>query len=311
MRYVNLLDQFRSFYFRNYPDDMETQIEYFGVFGGLGWEVDTTQPLPKLIERLIFENFEPIHKKMQEITLFEPHYKRLLIALATGDRRIFSAFNRAGLNNGNGGAALNFLEKKGIIQIEYSREALPDKSKQKLKREESRHRISDKVLFTQPFIRFWFYFIEPYLHDMKEKNYTNILKNFQEQQNNYTSLVFEELSEILLNYNLRDSHILTSGSYWDAKVEIDILTFTKNNKIYASECKWKNHKVTKNELHKLMEKCEKLQIEPTQIVLFSKRGFSKELLSMQGKELALYSCDDFRVLLKSSSKRELLQDFIL
>ena len=31
-----LLNQFRSFYFRNYPDDMEIQIEYFAVFGGLG-----------------------------------------------------------------------------------------------------------------------------------------------------------------------------------------------------------------------------------------------------------------------------------
>ena len=311
MRYINLLDQFRSFYFRNYPDDMEIQIEYFAVFGGLGWEVDTTLPMDSLIKELILKNFDAINTKMEEFTLSRSDNKRLLIALATGDRRIFSAFNKAGLNNGNGGAALNYLQQKGVIQIEYSREALPDKSKLKLKREEARHRISDKVLFTQPFVRFWFYFIAPYIKDIQENNYTNLLKNFQEQQNNYTSLVFEELSEILLNYNLRDAHILTSGSYWDAKVEIDILTVTKNDKVYVSECKWKNHKVTKNELHKLMEKCERLDIAPTQLALFSKRGFSKELLSMQGKELALYSCEDFKVLLKSSSKNELLEDFTL
>ncbi len=309
MRYINLLDQFRSFYFRNYPDDMEIQIEYFAVFGGLGKDVDTSKPIEYLIENIIFENFELFNTKIENLTLSNNDNKRLLHALATGDRRIFSAFNKAGLNNGNGGAALQYLQQKGLIQIEYSREALPDKSKHKLKREEARHRISNKVLFTQPFIRFWFYFIAPYLKEIKDKNYTNALKNFQDKQNSYTSLVFEELSEILLNYNLRDSHILTSGSYWDAKVEIDILTVTQNNKVYVCECKWKNHKVTKNELHKLMEKCERLHIEPTQLALFSKRGFSKELINMQGKELALYSCEDFKVLVKSNSKNKLLDDF--
>ena len=143
-----LLEQFRSFYARNYPDDMEIQIEYFSVFGGLGIDIDTQKPISELIYEHIFNDFESISKKIRELTLDDKNNKRLLRALAVGDRRIFSAFNKAGLNNRNGGGSLNYLQEKGLIQIEYSREE-PARSLNpngKLKREVARHRISHKIL---------------------------------------------------------------------------------------------------------------------------------------------------------------------
>jgi len=307
-----LLEQFRSFYFRNYPDDMEVQISYFAVFGGLGWDIDTTQPISTLVKTIILDNYDALHEKMQELTSSEANNKRLLQALATGDRRIFSAFNKAGLNNGNGGAALNFLQDRGLIQMEYSRERHPrDKNPNaKLKRRDARHRISHKVLFSHPFVRFWYYFIAPQTKNIKNGDFDKVLENFKEKQNSYTSLVFEELSEVLLNYNLRDAQIISSGSYWDAEIEIDILTITNDDKIYVGECKWTNHKVNKKELNKLREKCEKLDLIPTQILFFSKRGFSKELMQMRGKELSLFSGEDFEALVKSSSKDSLIENFI-
>ncbi|MEA2091276.1 MAG: DUF234 domain-containing protein, partial [Campylobacterota bacterium] len=256
--------------------------------------------------------FDELHEKIEHLTLGNTDNKRLLTALAVGDRRIFSAFRRARLNNGNGGSALNFLQEKGLIQIEYSREE-PARSlnpKGKLKKEIARHRISHKVLFTYPFIRFWFYFIYPHIKEIKNGDYERLFKNFKTKQSSYTSLVFEELSEILLNYNLRDAQILSSGSYWDANIEIDILTVTSDEKVYIAECKWTNHQVNKSELSKLLKKCNKLDIEPSQIILFSKRGFSKELIQSQSKDLALYSVQDFEALLKNASKSELIDNFI-
>ena len=309
MKNFKLLEQFRSFYIRNYPDDMEIQIEYFALFGGLGWEIDTSKSPSFLIQDLILDNFSKIDTQIQELISLNSEQRRLLRALAIGDRRIFSAFNRAGLNNQNGGVALNQLEEKGLIQIEFSREE-PARSlnpKGKLKREVARHRISHKVLFTYPFIRFWFYFIVPHVNEILKGEYDNFFKDFEQRQNSYASLVFEELSEVLLNYNLRDSQILSSGSYWDANIEIDILTITDDEKVYVGECKWTNHKVNKKELHKLREKCEKLDIEPNQIIFFSKRGFSKELLSNASKDLALYTSSDFEALVKSTKTDELIE----
>ena len=294
-----LLDQFRSFYFKNYPDDMEQLIEYFAVFGGLDVEIDSSMHISELIRLHIFGNFDEISRKVERLTHSDPINIRLLNALAVGDRRIFSAFKRAGLNNGNGGAALKYLQERGVVEVEYSRETHPKELQDtKVKRELARHRISDKVLFTKPFLRFWFYFIAPHRKEIELGDYSNFYDSFNEKQNQYTSLVFEELSELLLNYNLRDAQILSSGSYWDMNIEIDILTLTDDGGVYVAECKWTNHKVNKKELNKLLDKCEKLEITPTQIVFFSKRGFSKELESMAGKEIALYKAKDFKVLLK-------------
>lgn len=295
-----LLDQFRNFYFKNYPDDMEQLIEYFAVFGGLDIELDSSMHITELIRLHIFDNFDEISRRIERLTHSDPVNIRLLNALAVGDRRIFSAFKRAGLNNGNGGAALKYLQERGVVEVEYSRETHPkDLQETKVKRELARHRISDKILFTQPYLRFWFYFIAPHKKEIQLGEYDNFFEKFNEKQNQYTSLVFEELSELLLNYNLRDAQILSSGSYWDMNLEIDILTLTDNGSIYVAECKWTNHKVNKKELNKLQDKCEKLGISPTQIILFSKRGFSKELESMAGKEISLYKAKDFESLLKS------------
>ncbi|MEO1954746.1 MAG: DUF234 domain-containing protein [Campylobacterales bacterium] len=300
MTHTNLLEQFRLFYKKNYPDDMEIQIEYFSIFGGLDISIDTSKPIQELIQTIILKDFYRYNEKIRKLTHQNKYAKRLLYALAVGDRRIFSAFNRSNLNNQNGGEALNYLEKNGVVQIEYSREE-PARSLQphgKLKKEIARHRISHKVLFIEPFVRFWFYFVLKYTKDIQNGNYENFLENFTKKQHSYTSLVFEELSEILLNYHLRDSQILSSGSYWDRNVEIDILTITKDEKKYVAECKWRNHKINKKELHKLQDKCEKLHLVPNQIILFSKRGFSKELMQLQSANLALYSCDDFELLVK-------------
>lgn len=303
---TKLLEQFRSFYIRNYPDDMETQIELFSIFGGLDITIDTQKSIEELIKEYILDNFLELNKNIEALTLQSTHILRLLKALAVGDRKIFSAFKRAGLNNANGGSALNYLEHRGLVQIEYSREepARSLKPHGKLKREIARHRISHKVLFTYPFIRFWFYFIAPHIKSIKEKNYDILFKDISQKRHSYTSLVFEELSEILLNYNLRDANIISSGSYWDANVEIDILTITEDERIYVAECKWTNHKVNKSEIHKIIDKCQKLGIRPTQIIIFSKRGFSKEFLKEQGKNLALYSANDFAALLKNIKKDE-------
>lgn len=270
---------------------MEIQIEYFSIFGGLDISIDTTKPIMQLIQENILDHIEDLEQMLNKLLENNQDTKRLLHALAVGDRRIFSAFNKAGFNNGNGGNTLNILEEKGIVTLEYSRE-------QKALKKKDKHRISHKVLFTQPFIRFWFYFVQKYIKELKTHQYENFFKNFSQKQYSYTSLVFEELSELLLNYHLRDSQIMSSGSYWDKNMEIDILTITTDEEIYIAECKWKNHIINKKEYHKLKEKCQKLNIIPKQIIFFSKRGFSKELLNMQNKSLALYSAKDFELLVK-------------
>lgn len=281
---------------------MERQIELFSIFGGLDITLDPQIETKELIKEHILDNFFALSQKIAILSSLDTQTLRLLKALATGNRKIFSAFNKAKLNNINGGIVLNNLEQKGLIQIEYSRE-VPKRAKnrhEKLKRELSRYRISHKVLFVHPFIRFWFYFIAPNINSIREKNYTKLFSDLDKKLTSYTSLVFEELSEILLDYHLRDFDIIDSGSYWDANVEIDIFTQSSSGEIFVAECKWSNHKVNKSILHIIKAKCQKIGIIPTQIAIFSKRGFSKELLNTQSKSIALYCANDFKKLLQQT-----------
>ncbi len=278
---------------------MERCIELFAIFGGLDVEIDTSRHTHELIIEHILKNYDRIASYINDLLFSDASAARLLAALSVGDRRIFSSFKRARLNNLNGGIALNFLTKNGLIKIEHSREQDKREIKQKLSKEESKHRISDKFLFVHPFLRFWFYFVHPHAKEIKNGNFKKILDDFERRKYSYTSLVFEELSRILLNFYLRDEEIESIDSYWDASVEVDIMVETKRKNLYIAECKWTNHKINKKELNKLMEKCETMGVQPRQLIFFSKRGYSKELKGMQSGKLVLFSVEDFKQLVKS------------
>ena len=306
-----LLRQFRSFHVRHFPDDMERLIEYFAVFGGLGWEIDIDAPLETLITDIVLENYGHLYNEIARRATEDRSYHRLLSAVAIGDRRMYSAFRRAGMNEAKGGQVLGYLRDAGILEMEYSREAPPvrDYPKQKLKREVARHRISHKARFTSPFLRFWFYFIAPMHRDIEQGRYDAVLERFQERHQAFTGFVFEELSNLFLERMHQEDPIVDSGSYWDRQVEIDIFAQTSNGRTIVGECKWTNHKVNKSELTKLLGKCESVELQPDVVALFCKRGFSKELEQMKGADLELYSAKDFEWLLQGVTSQELIRGY--
>ncbi len=300
-----LLEQFRSFYYRNYPEDMESAIELFSIFGGLDIVIDTSKHKEALIKEHILENFFFFESFIQELLLYRRDAMYLLRALSIGDRKIFSSFKKARLNNQKGGVALHFLQEKGLVRIELSREEDKRKYKSKLSKEEARYRISDKFFIVYPFLRFWFYFVYPHAKEIAQKSYKAFFDDYRKKQYGYSSLVFEELSQILLNYHLQDEIIETIGSYWDANSEIDIMATTQAKHTYIAECKWTNHKINKKEFNKLLEKCDLMNIRPTQLILFSKRGFSKELEAIRSSFVVLYSVEDFVLLVKTKPSKML------
>jgi len=290
--------------------DIEKLIEYFSIFGGLGWNIDIDMPLEELIKKEILDNFVTLHNQILELTTDELQYAKLLTSLARGDRRIFSAFNKSGFTNMSGGLSLKHLQNTGVLEAEYSREEPLNKDGQKLKREDARHRISHKMRFTSPFLRFWFSFISPKRKYIEAGNYEPVLDNFRQHFQAFIGYTFEELSNEMLLMKFSSLNILESGSYWDRHVEIDLFATTLDNKLILGECKWKNHKINKKELNKLIDKCEKVSFNPEYITLFAKRGFSKELLSMQDEKLRLYSCESFEDMLLNVSEDDLIIGFV-
>jgi hypothetical protein len=223
----------------------------------------------------------------------------VLIATARGDGKLYSVLRKSKLSESAGKKIIDELVKLDILRIERTREApLRTHAKHKLPKELRTYRIQDKLRFTKPFMRFWFGFVTYYREELSRGKGERFLENFTQHYERLRSLVYEQLSNDLLLEHYRDiSPIISSGSYWDVNSEFDILAITKDKKIILGECKYKERKVCKNELSKLKVKAQESGIVVDVYALFSKSGFSNELLSMADEKLLLFDLNDLKALL--------------
>jgi len=295
-QHPTLLQQFRSFYRQNNLNDLETAIEYFSVFGGTSWNIDTTRPLLELIETKILKNYTYIHTDITKLTHSNKHSHALLSACATGDGRIFSSYKRARLSRDEGDEALHALLKSELICTEYSIE-------RPLREEDDN---SDKLSYLSPFMRFWFAFVSPYYKTIKEGDFSEVIKAFTNREQGFSDFIFEKLSYALLKQSMAHDAIVEIGGYWDKNTQIDLVAKTKSNKRIIGTCKYTNTKMKKTELTRLKEKCALAELEADMFVLFSKNGFSSELKALKSDTLKLFTLKSFKPLVEEIREKEVI-----
>ncbi|EAI8624456.1 ATP-binding protein [Campylobacter lari] len=190
---------------------------------------------------------------------------------------------------------INKLLEKNILILEKSQEKPIAKNKrQKVKKELRSYNIQDKVVFKNQGLRFFFYFIYPKLNLIAMKKYNELIELIQENLEKYQSFTFELLCKEFLAKKLKVDQVY---SFWNYYHEID-LYYHENNFCVLGEVKFKERKICKNILNILKSKAKQLQIQPNLYVLFSKSGFSKELILNKERNLLLYTLEDFQFLIK-------------
>ncbi|CAA6803571.1 MAG: ATPase [uncultured Sulfurovum sp.] len=298
-KHPTLLQQFRSFCYQNNALSLEKALDYFAVFGGMGWRVDFNKSLDELIVKKILNNYRYIHGDITKITQSKEIHHKILTALALGDRREHAAFKKAQVDRIQGEKSIDFLIANGLLKIDKSIEK-PLKDHEK---------VSPKLLFTQPFMRFWFAIISPNYKGIKTNNYSEFHERWNEMKLEFTNHIYQQLFLELVkkthNEN-SDDRILHIGSYWDTQVEIDLLAKTKAGKMIAGTCRFSKAKAKKNEITKLEEKCYQAKLDVNTYVIFSKNKFSTELKKQKSETLNLFSLNNFRHLLLELSEKDLL-----
>lgn len=297
----SLLAQFRSFCYQNKATDFETAVTYFAVFGGMGWSVDMTQPLDKLIVNKVLNNYRYIHADLTKITHSKPTYHAILTAIATGDRREHSAFKKANIGREDGEEVVDFLIKDGFLKFDKSVEKPVDE----------KDGISDKLLFTTPFMRFWFAVISPMYKSIKEGEYAEVTKRWEGMKAEFATLIYHQLLIEFLALSLKDElegdPIGSIGSYYDKNVQIDILIKRKSGALLAGSCKYGKQKMNKSELTKLKEDCAKAQLDVDTFILYSKNKFSSELKKEKSEHVRLLSFGNLAKLMDNLSSDDLLE----
>jgi hypothetical protein len=274
-------------------------MELFAVFGGIEGEIelDFLDDLELLIRFSFVERYKEFSKLISPSYLLEEPYRYILISIARGDGRLSNVFRKARVGDSLGMSIVNELIELGIVELEESREApLKKYPNQKLEKSLRSYKIEAKIRFKLPFYRFWFGFVEPFSRELSEKKSQRFFINFQQHFSRLNSLVFEQLSNELLNQYYSDK-LKCAGSYWDVNSEFDILARTIEGETIVGECKYKNRRVCKSELTKLKLKAEISNLKADTYALFSKSGFSNELLNSRDKNLLLFELEDFRRLL--------------
>jgi len=280
---------------------LEEAVEYFSILGGIGKDVelDYFEDVFTMVESNFVKDFSKFQTLVSPSYLLDTPYRELLVAVARGDGKLYSALRKAKLSESAGEKIVDELIALKILKIEYSRESpLRIHPKHKLPKDQRAYRIQDKLRFVQPFMRFWFGFVTYYRKELLLGGGQKFLENFEKQYERLRSLVYEQLcDDLLLQYYEDKEEIISSGSYWNVYSEFDILALTKSKKIILGECKYKNRSICKNELTKLKMKAAESNIKVDVYALFSKSGFSKELLGMKSESLLLFDLNDLKVLL--------------
>lgn len=283
---VPINERFKNFHARYKHLNIQESIEFYSVFSGHPFLdfIPFDEDLPTCIEKFILNRKEDLKPYFfyDNDANFQKDLESLLMRLAIGDRKSYTAYKKENISQLRSRHLFKSLLEKNIIKKEQSREKPFLKTKSKpLKKELRRYEIQDKIRFVDNFTRFWFtYCCKDEAPSLAE------IKNSLDQ---FISLCFEELSNELIIHRLGLENIESYGSYWDKKIEIDLLITTKDGTVIAGESKWKNTKVCKNILNSLERKCALTALHVEKFVLFSKSGFSKELLMLQRPDVML--CD--------------------
>ncbi|EAI8629602.1 DUF234 domain-containing protein [Campylobacter lari] len=267
--------------------ELESIFDFYSIFDEFEFDLKLSL-YENILNVFILKSFDIL----ASLNLDENALKALSV-LSKNDRKRYSInksiphFQALGL--------INKLLEKNILILEKSQEKPIIKNKrQKVKKELRSYNIQDKVIFKNQGLRFFFYFIYPKLNLIAMKKYNELIELIQENLEKYQSFTFELLCKEFLAKKLKVDQVY---SFWNYYHEID-LYYHENNFCVLGEVKFKERKICKNVLNILKSKAKQLQIQPNLYVLFSKSGFSKELILNKERNLLLYTLEDFQFLIK-------------
>lgn len=258
-------------------------IEFYSITGGVPkyiLEFDRNRSALWNIENNIFnkDNFlysEPKFLLQEEINDLS-RYFAILHSISSGNTKLSSICSQLGISSSGISPYLTKLIDLDILEKEVPITENIDNGKKGL------YKIKDNYL------KFWFSYVYPYQSYLEIENLIYPLERVKDSFNLWVSKIYEDLArESVLYLATPPFPIKKIGRWWDKSEEIDIVALGEN-KILFGECKWSSKKVGLSVLFALKEKSKKVswnnQNREEYFILFSKAGFSDELIELSKKD---------------------------
>lgn len=265
-------------------------IEMYSITGGipkyiLSFDRERT-PLWN-IEHNIFDRDNYLYSEpkflLQEEINDLSRYFSILLSIATGNTKISSISSQLDIPSSGLTPYISKLIELDILEKEIPVTEDIKNSKKAL------YKIKDNYL------NFWFNYVYPYQSYLEIGNLTYPLEKIKSTFDLWVSKVYENLSRESLMWNNKIPFLIRNlGRWWDKNEEIDIVALGENEILFG-ECKWSNKHVGLSVLYKLKEKAKvvkwKNDSRKEYYILFSKSGFSEELIEASQKDSSIILSD--------------------
>lgn len=272
-------------YYKEFFDNKSKRelIEFYSITGGIPkyiLEFDRNRNPLWNIENNIFnkDNFlysEPKFLLQEEINDLSRYFS-ILNSIALGNTKLSSICSHLGLNSSSMTSYITKLIDLDILEKEVPVTENIENGKKGL------YKIKDNYL------KFWFSYVYPYQSYLEIENLSYPLEKIKNEFNLWVSKIYEDLArETILNNSEIPFPIKKLGRWWNNNEEIDIVGLGDNEIIFG-ECKWSSKKVGLNVLLSLKEKSKSVKWNNSSrkeyFILFSKEGFSDDLISLSKKD---------------------------
>jgi len=278
-----------------FPDHTPVhQIEAWSVLGGMPYYLevfDDASNIYQNIRRNILEPQGRLHSEPRLVLMEElrqpRNYFSILGAIAHGRTRLNEIAQRARVGNASTTARyLDILQKMRLIKRKVpATESQPQKSKKGI------------YQFTDPFLRFWFRYVHPYMGSLELGLAGSILdQHVRPTFQAYVGTAFEQAARAHVAQLARagDLPFLPEriGSWWDRRAEIDLAAVSdREGSILLGECKWSSRPLGVNIWRDLQDKA-RLVLEGgryphVHYALFSKSGFTSAMSAAAKDESVL------------------------
>lgn len=210
-------------------------------------------------------------------------YFSILQSIATGNTKISSISSQLDIPSNGLTPYISKLIELDILEKEIPVTEDIKNSKKAL------YKIKDNYL------NFWFNYVYPYQSYLEIGNLTYPLEKIKSTFDLWVSKVYENLLRESLMWNNKIPFLIRNlGRWWDKNEEIDIVALGENEILFG-ECKWSNKHVGLSVLYKLKEKAKvvkwKNDSRKEYYILFSKSGFSEELIEASQKDSSIILSD--------------------
>jgi AAA+ ATPase superfamily predicted ATPase len=275
-------------FFPGYSD--EDKMLAYSVLGGTPHylrQFDPSLPLKDHIVKHVLARGCILYSEVEFLIrqeLREPAmYNTLVEAVALGNTKLNDIYMKTGIDKAKISVYLRNLMDLEILQREFS---VTSSIKEQVTSTRGLYRITDN------FFRFWFHFVFPNLSDLEMGDAEGVYEHvILPEFNNFSSCVFEAVCSNyvrkLSQQNKLGFRAAKIGRWWGKldgeQTEIDIAAFDAKYKHYIlGECKFRNSEMNIADFERLEAKVGVAKPgAKVRYALFSKSGFSDELLSME------------------------------